>query len=381
MNGKRIVRTAVLMAVFAPAAVILLSVPARSGDETPPAQVRETAKSASVNPIGRNHPPTAAPMAEMSAAVVTDPAFDRYVDLSLLGDVLREQDAARLSDMGLQLAEGERILLRPHRSGVTAQTVMEKAATLAAQKGDTASLERLARAAESISDKKLLTHIRNARKLGGLSRAIDPAFHISVENTTPSAFAALKDLLDRVKTAELLGDADGLKEAEGILKQATELSQSQQEAVKKRIAAAREAMPQKRGASDQALQKLSASSRGWGIKDLDPFNKNSGINKTGRQIDQHRLDVMQGARFSVTIRNPTDHPINYRVNDMPFLLMKHMRQTITGRGTPTITFDYGLGNGSFRSYNLSNGGTYHFGWKRDNVAEIGQVWLLDLYNN
>lgn len=30
---------------------------------------------------------------------------------------------------------------------------------------------------------------------------------------------------------------------------------------------------------------------GWGIKDLDPFNKNSGIRKSGREIDQQRLDA------------------------------------------------------------------------------------------
>ncbi|MBE9045842.1 hypothetical protein IQ255_15755 [Pleurocapsales cyanobacterium LEGE 10410] len=30
---------------------------------------------------------------------------------------------------------------------------------------------------------------------------------------------------------------------------------------------------------------------GWGIKDLDPFNKNSGIRQTGREIDQQRLDA------------------------------------------------------------------------------------------
>ena len=31
---------------------------------------------------------------------------------------------------------------------------------------------------------------------------------------------------------------------------------------------------------------------GWGIKDLDPFNKNSGIRRSAREFDQQRLDAV-----------------------------------------------------------------------------------------
>ncbi|AFY57004.1 hypothetical protein Riv7116_4585 [Rivularia sp. PCC 7116] len=36
---------------------------------------------------------------------------------------------------------------------------------------------------------------------------------------------------------------------------------------------------------------VSPAYAGWGIKDLDITNKNSGIRKTGREIDQRRLDA------------------------------------------------------------------------------------------
>src|SRR5438874_12815553 len=47
---------------------------------------------------------------------VHDPAFDRYVDLDLATRAWQQADAALLADIGLQLAEGERVLMRPHKA-------------------------------------------------------------------------------------------------------------------------------------------------------------------------------------------------------------------------------------------------------------------------
>src|SRR4051794_9036967 len=44
-----------------------------------------------------------------------DAAFDQYVDIQLMAHAVDALDAELLTDVGLQLAEGERILLRPHQ--------------------------------------------------------------------------------------------------------------------------------------------------------------------------------------------------------------------------------------------------------------------------
>src|SRR5262245_46946059 len=46
-------------------------------------------------------------------AELRDPAFDRFVDLAQVGQTLAAQDPGRLTDLALQMVEGERVLLRP----------------------------------------------------------------------------------------------------------------------------------------------------------------------------------------------------------------------------------------------------------------------------
>jgi hypothetical protein len=102
--------------------------------------------------------------------VVTDPAFDRLTDLALLGQALNGQDASLLTDAGLQLADAERVLERTHRSGITAHRVLEKATRLAAANGDKATLDRLGRAAERLSDRPLAALVDRARQLPAAAR-------------------------------------------------------------------------------------------------------------------------------------------------------------------------------------------------------------------
>src|SRR3990170_1248000 len=44
-----------------------------------------------------------------------DPAFDRYVNLALLGTAWADLDSSLMTDVAFQLIEGERVLVRPHR--------------------------------------------------------------------------------------------------------------------------------------------------------------------------------------------------------------------------------------------------------------------------
>lgn len=117
--------------------------------------------------------------------------------------------------------------------------------------------------------------------------------------------------------------------------------------------------------------------------DLDPFNRNSGIRREARNLDELRRNEMEGTRYEVTIRNPNAKGIHFKINGKPFLIMGKKRTTISGRGTPEITFDYGLGNGSLKSYKLHSGNTYVFRWSRASLGapHDGIDSTLDLYND
>lgn len=116
--------------------------------------------------------------------------------------------------------------------------------------------------------------------------------------------------------------------------------------------------------------------------DLDPFNGNGSVNKTMKEVDRKRLDAVEGTPYSFTIHNPNAKGIHFRINDMPFLVLGGQGITIRGRGTPKVTFDYGLGNGSYRSYTLFSGRSYVFRWKPASLAapNDGVKSLLDLHH-
>lgn len=73
-----------------------------------------------------------------------DRAFDRFVELTYLGEAWQELSPAKLADCGLQLAEGERVLLRSHRA-IEAERVLAYAIELAGSQADGITLGRLAR--------------------------------------------------------------------------------------------------------------------------------------------------------------------------------------------------------------------------------------------
>src|SRR5262249_52298857 len=130
----------------------------------------------------------ASPGVDPAAPDLSDPGFDRYVDLRLVGDAWRQMDPALLTDVALQLAEGERALKRPHRSLPCAK-LLETAARLAADKNDKPSLERLAKAASLYANQALAGQVAASLKLASEARAVDPAAVVSVETTTPETFA------------------------------------------------------------------------------------------------------------------------------------------------------------------------------------------------
>ena len=139
-----------------------------------------------------------------------DAAFDRYVDLRLLGEGINERNAVLVADVALQLAEGERILLRAHKA-LAAKDALQLAVKLAADKRDKATLLRLAEYAKRGKDETLSAQVAAAQTLAASARAIDPTFAVTADgDTTVEQFAFLQRLARELKTAKLTGNAKEL---------------------------------------------------------------------------------------------------------------------------------------------------------------------------
>jgi hypothetical protein len=184
-----------------------------------------------------------------------DPPFDRYVDLGRIANGVAAADSTQLTDVALQVAEGERILLRS-RKGISAGELLGKAAELAGSQHDKEALARLRKEAEHRGDKSLLSRIAAQEKLAAAPRAVEPALMVDVEHTRPEAVAQLQDYLHTLKLARLLGDRrllDGLAES---LPQADLLTWQQRGYLKKQIDETRSALPETPSAAGRSLREL-----------------------------------------------------------------------------------------------------------------------------
>lgn len=218
-----------------------------------------------------------------------DAAFDRYVSASDIGEALDALDAAALTDAALQLAEGERVLLRKHKSGLTAAGLAAKAADLAARRGDRDTLARIRRAADRLGGDAFQAKLTALDKLASAARSPEPGLLVQADDATPQQFTDFRDCLTDLETARLLGDRAALHQLQLEVVNLAGLSRQQVELVKGRAAAYEKDMPEQQDATDRILGRLGASSRGWGIantpfdpgtwKDVDPTNKNSSLSQ------------------------------------------------------------------------------------------------------
>lgn len=113
-------------------------------------------------------------------------------------------------------------------------------------------------------------------------------------------------------------------------------------------------------------------------KNVDPANKNSSVSKKTGSAD--KIASIQGGRYSVTLRNPTNWNVAYSLNGKSQIsLMPGYRRTHTGNGKVQIKFDIGRGDGTFRSYSLGSGKTYKFVTrKHSSVGATAGGTFLDL---
>jgi hypothetical protein len=192
-----------------------------------------------------------------------DPAFTTFVDLRLLSQAWNTLDPALMTDMALQLAEGERVLMRPHKV-FPADAILGIAVKMAIDKKDKITLDRLAKAVENRGNAALKSQVSAAQKLVGQSRAIDPAFMMPVDETTLEQFMAYQELLSDLRRARVLGDRETIEGLEEAIKAEIRLSEKQREYLRRIMSESRSAMPENCVADTTAtaLNKLSGTSRG-----------------------------------------------------------------------------------------------------------------------
>jgi hypothetical protein len=195
-----------------------------------------------------------------------DPAFERYLNLGLLSRAWADKDASLLADIGLLLAEGERVLFRSHKA-ISADQVLSMAAKIAAEKKDTKTLGRLAKALEVHNKPDLAKQVAASLKLGSVSRAPDPALAISAEKMAPEIFLLFRDTLESITAAKVVGDGESLDIIIQLTPQMTRMPESQRKYLIKVATEARAALPGDGKALDptaESLDKLLEESRGPG---------------------------------------------------------------------------------------------------------------------
>jgi hypothetical protein len=147
---------------------------------------------------------TTAVWAEVAEELLpSDTAFESYVSSELFTKATESLNADLLADVALQLAEGERVLQRPH-FGISSDTVSRLAYRLAK---DDSTKVRLKNAAEKGGKQKLLQEFADIDKevqkaLAGLEK---PKFSV---DDNPKAAATALYLSDFVEKAVRLNDAN-----------------------------------------------------------------------------------------------------------------------------------------------------------------------------
>jgi hypothetical protein len=182
-----------------------------------------------------------------------DLAFDRFVDLRLVARAWRTQEPGLLTDVGLQLAEGERVLLRLHKA-LDSGAVLELAAYLAAEHDDGATLARLDKAADG-QDRTWRARLKSAQELGARCRAHLPAVR-NIESLTPEGLMVHQAALRRIRTARLSGDLRAIEELDKEIDRRPEMTAHQQEHLDKVIEKAKSAVSKERTALRSTIQTM-----------------------------------------------------------------------------------------------------------------------------
>lgn len=195
-----------------------------------------------------------------------DPGFDRYLNARQLQQALGAADASLLCDVALQLAEGERILLRPHKA-IPAARLFTIVARLAAERRDTAALDRLAKAAGGRGDKEFAAALELAQKAARAPRSAS-GIALPLDSVNPEQVNAFRLWVETIQLSKAMADRENLEEMEKDLKEGHEFEGKLKAHLLKLIAEAKESLPEQPDPSAEALNKLLAGSRANNMGDV-----------------------------------------------------------------------------------------------------------------
>ncbi len=196
-----------------------------------------------------------------------DPAFAKFVDLVLLTEAMSGPNVAQLTDVALGLAEGERVLVRLHRAGLTADTLMAKVVKLAARANDTAVLERVSKTSTNIDRPQWAKLVAEAKEFGGTSRDDLMIPLGKIDLNTVSLLEQVRQACDK---AELTGEKHILEE----LKKAVAVSEVDPKVkayATELIESAIKDLPEKPNELDSLLGEFASASRQYARKQVQPF--------------------------------------------------------------------------------------------------------------
>lgn len=209
--------------------------------------------------LGQDAPPK-------PGANTRDPAFSKYVDFDLLAQAWNEKNAGLLTDVALQFAEGERVLLRRNKD-ISSDQVFAMALKIAKERHDNDVLMRLATVLEVNKKADLAADAALALKLVAKTRSYDPALVFHADQGNPAVFFILQGTLDEIRSAKIEGNRATLDDIVKRIPELTRLSEVQRKALLKEAQAAVLALPTSATDIDPAaaaLNKLTMESRNPG---------------------------------------------------------------------------------------------------------------------
>lgn len=153
---------------------------------------------------------------------VADPGFERYADVRLLKTAYEQVDSALMTDVALQLAEGERVLLRPHQA-ISAKSAILAAAELAAKKGDQSSLKRLQKHLANGGDQELVKRLQALVSLSAQQRAATPDLDVKIDTLTPNEAEIVRGVTRDLERAKYLGGRTAAQDVVEFIKTGVEI--------------------------------------------------------------------------------------------------------------------------------------------------------------
>jgi hypothetical protein len=227
-----------------------------------------------------------------------DPAFTRYVDLSLLEQAIKQADAALLTDVALCLAEAERILVRNHKSELTSDKLIARAIKLAIQAGDKETQTRIAHAATALKKPKWGELAKTATEFGSKSRAPAPEIPLdAIDSTTVELTQAVQKACG---VALLTGDKRGLEDLQKYIRESP-LEEKIKTYLVDLMSNCLKGLPDKAEADDEIIAEFAAQSRATNKGEVQASVRNGWVVAWGKEINHFEYAKLVAAMATGTV--------------------------------------------------------------------------------